>query len=56
LITLASVCDQLWALDSSGQLLKHNHAILNFREKAEMKKQKTSLDPEDKDWELVDSL
>jgi hypothetical protein len=54
---LASVCDEIWAIDGSGQLLKHSQQTLNFKEKEKQRKHsKTELDPEDKDWELVESL
>jgi len=54
---LVSLCDEIWALDTNGQVTKHSQEVLIFKDgKNREKKSQTTLDPEDKDWELVESL
>lgn len=57
-----SLCDELWALTSDGQLLKHSKKVVELKgweggnwERSISPSNKLVLDEEDQDWELVDN-
>lgn len=50
-----SLCDQVWALDPAGM---HKHCATKLKLEGHLRqpRQRTLLDPEDRDWVLIESL